>query len=182
MSIAPLVVMSERFGLRAPRPSDLDALVSELGDPGVTATLPDAPHPLSEADASDWLDEASRDDLLRVVITDAEDVLLGAVDLWLGTGSRQGTAQIRFWLGRTHWGKGIMSDVAPRVLSHAFGALKLVKVEASVFQNNPQALRILEKNHFQLEGVRRQAVWHRGARMDLFVYGLLKTEFPIGDA
>jgi RimJ/RimL family protein N-acetyltransferase len=169
--------------LRPHRDDDLAALVAEADDPGVSALMVSIPHPFTEQAGRDYLRRAvaglADGDDLTYAVTTPDDVLIGGVGLHLGRGPKAGVVQLGFWLGRSHWGKGLMSRAVPPVLAHAFGPLGLFKVEAAAFTSNAQACRILEKNGFRLEGMRRAAILHRGVRHDLMEYGLLAAEHVI---
>lgn len=87
-------------------------------------------------------------------------------------------AEIGFWLLRAHWGKGIMSDVLPHVLRHAFGDMGLHRVEAIVETDNRASGRLLARHGFSHEGTMREAERKHGRWIDLEIHALLAGTAP----
>ena len=52
-----------------------------------------------------------------------------------------------------------------------FSQLNLVKICAGIYANNIASLRVLEKNGFVLEGVRKAQISYEGQRVDSLLYG-----------
>ena len=57
-----------------------------------------------------------------------------------------------YWIGRQHWGKGFATE-ASRALIEIAKALKLPRLEASHFLDNPASGRVLEKLGFVATGM-----------------------------
>ena len=57
-----------------------------------------------------------------------------------------------YWVARQHWGKGFATE-ASRALIEIAKALKLPRIEASHFQDNPASGRVLEKLGFVATGM-----------------------------
>ncbi len=55
--------------------------------------------------------------------------------------------------------------------------LKLYRIYTLAFGPNVASQRVLEKNHFTLEGTLRKALIRRGRRCDLLNYDLLRLEY-----
>jgi ribosomal-protein-alanine N-acetyltransferase len=60
---------------------------------------------------------------------------------------------------------------------HAFNEFGLLKLSATVFEQNRAVRRVLEKNGFTLEGTLREHFINEGKLVDACVYGMLKAEF-----
>lgn len=72
------------------------------------------------------------------------------------------------------WGKGIGRYIVSEALKIIFNKLKLRKVSAGCYENNYGSIKILEKNNFLKEGIRKNQVNFEGKRIDVFIFGLLK--------
>ena len=66
------------------------------------------------------------------------------------TSSERGTAELGVVIGRAHWGQGIGTAAARRVIGYAFDTLGLAEIRAEVLQRNPASVRLLEKAGFRL--------------------------------
>ncbi len=107
----------------------------------------------------------------------SDDVLVGTVGLFdIAWGNR--TAWVGVGIGqREDWGKGYGSDAMGLVIRYAFDELNLHRLQLTVIDYNPRALKMYEKLGFVREGAYREFVERDGARHDLILYGLLRPEW-----
>jgi ribosomal-protein-serine acetyltransferase len=82
-------------------------------------------------------------------------------------------AGIGYWIRRGRFGEGLATEAVDAVLSHAFGALLLHRVEALIGLANKPSQRVVEKLGFTREGVAREAEFIDGRFLDHFQYSLL---------
>ena len=88
-----------------------------------------------------------------------------------------GRAELGYAMGRAHWGKGYMNEALNALVSHAFEAMDLRRLEADVDPRNAPSIRTLERLGFQREGFLRER-WHvNGEIQDALFYGLLRREW-----
>jgi ribosomal-protein-alanine N-acetyltransferase len=85
-------------------------------------------------------------------------------------------AEIGFWLYPEYWGKGIMSEVMPKLLNYGFEELGLNRIEGFVENDNSKCKKALAKINFQLEGTMRQAEFKNGKLIDVDIYAKLKNQ------
>ncbi len=62
-------------------------------------------------------------------------------------------------------------------LHFVFGELNLHRIEAETLAYNRRVLRSIERIGFCPEGIRRERVYRTGQYVDIYCYGLLKSEF-----
>ena len=67
-------------------------------------------------------------------------------------------AEIGYWIGKPYWGKGYASAALKLFLTFVYKRFRLNRLEAGVFLKNPASARVLEKNGFRYEGIRRQSL------------------------
>jgi ribosomal-protein-alanine N-acetyltransferase len=103
-----------------------------------------------------------------------EGRLVGAVDLRIDP-DRCG--EIGYMIGNQQWGKGIAPEAVRMVIGFAFGTLKLHRIQAGIFEENPRSMRVLEKCGFTREGVERERFFRTGRWMDAVLYSILESEF-----
>ena len=63
------------------------------------------------------------------------------------------------------------------LLRYAFEELNLHRVNLSVFEYNPRAIRSYEKAGFRHEGRQRDALHRCGKRWDMLYMGILKSDW-----
>lgn len=127
---------------------DRDAFRALLDEPRVWAHLPEPyPAPLDEAGAAALIRLANGLDghIVRAVISEGAPV--GQVRLDLA--AAPGAAELSYWLGAAHWGRGIGSALVAGAVVRAFARRPdLVRLTAKVHPDNPASARVLEKAGF----------------------------------
>ena len=88
-------------------------------------------------------------------------------------GERAHGAELGYWLGHAHWGRGWMTQAVAAYLDWVVPALGLRRVEANVLDSNPASARVLEKNGFVEEGLRRNAICKADGLHGLRLFGRL---------
>ena len=143
---------TERLLLRPGWTEDAPALARAIADEQVVRNLATAPWPYALQDAEAFL-ASPRDpampSFLITVRTDGEPQLVGAC----GLGRRpSGTVELGYWIARPFWNKGFATE-AGRALIEIARTLKLARLEASHFLDNPASGRVLEKLGFRPTGL-----------------------------
>ena len=164
---------TERLLLRPGWAEDAPELARAIADEQVVRNLATAPWPYSREDAEAFL-AAPRDPVMPSFLiterTDGAPRIVGSC----GLGRRpSGSVEMGYWIGRQHWGKGFATE-ASRALIEIAKALKLPRLEASHFLDNPASGRVLEKLGFRLEGFMPERWIVHGEKADTAFYGLLK--------
>ena len=89
-------------------------------------------------------------------------------------------AEIGYILGRPYWGSGYMNEALQALIRHAFGELRLNRLEADIDPRNLASQKTLERLGFQKEGYMRER-WTVGEEVsDSALYGLLRREWTGG--
>lgn len=86
-------------------------------------------------------------------------------------------AEIGYSLARDQWGQGLMTEALSAVLDEAFRALKLNRVEALHFTDNPASGRVMEKCGMKHEGHMRNRIYCKGAFRDVEMWGILRKDW-----
>lgn len=86
------------------------------------------------------------------------------------------SAQIGYWMGERYAGKGHMQDAIRVLISHAFGAMRLHRIEAACIPENARSIRVLEKAGFTREGLLRSYLRINGVWQDHYIYALISDE------
>jgi RimJ/RimL family protein N-acetyltransferase len=138
---------TERLLLRPGWAEDAPALARAIADEAVVRNLATAPWPYELADAEAFL-ASPRDPVMPTFLiterTDGPPRIVGSCGL---ARRPSGAVELGYWIARAHWGKGFATE-AGRALIEIARALKLPRLEASHFLDNPASGRVLEKLGF----------------------------------
>lgn len=87
------------------------------------------------------------------------------------------TTEMGYWLGASFQGRGLVTRSCRALIEHAFGELKLNRVEMRCAVENRRSRRVPERLGFRQEGVLVQAEWMHDHFHDLVVYAVLAAEW-----
>ncbi len=145
------VLETERLMLRAPRLEDAKAVAVLANDRRIAENTARIPHPYRLADAEDFIAKVERGQSEAVfVITLRDGTLIGASGVTRLDGQN---AEIGYWLGVHHWGRGYATEALRAVIDCAFTDLHHESLQAGARVTNPASRRVLEKCGFQWTGV-----------------------------
>lgn len=131
------------------------------------------PHPYLPAHAAQFIHYCSRLSPPSVLAITAGDQFAGCIGLEPQDDVYRFNAELGYWIGEPFWGKGIATQAVATFLSYVHETFPhLHRIYASVFEYNLPSMRVLEKNGFHLEGIRKKAVFKNGAYWDDHLYVL----------
>ncbi len=169
-----------RLVLRAFTLGDAPEVRRLAGEWEVARTLLSVPHPYGDGVAEEWISghrsefERSEGVHLAVVVRDRGE-LCGACGLTIN--ANDANAELGYWIGVPYWGRGYATEAAREVLRYGFEDLRLHRVHAAHFGNNPASGRVLTKIGMSYEGTRREHHRKGGDYEDRVEYGLLVGEW-----
>lgn len=140
---------TERLLLRPGWAEDAPALFEAIADEAIVRNLASAPWPYTLADAEAFLATERRPDEASFLVfrrTGGAPRLVGCA----GFGRRpDGETELGYWISREHWGLGYATEAAEAVVGIARDALRLPKLHAGHFLDNPASGRVLVKLGFR---------------------------------
>lgn len=144
------VLNTDRLVLRPLRAGDAARVRALCGNWNIARMLARVPHPYPEGLAEEWIGAqaalwAKGESYIFAVTLDGD--VIGVIGL---EGEDDGTYELGYWLGEPWWGHGYMSEAVARVLDFAFDDLKLPRVIAGYFADNPASGRIQDKFGFRM--------------------------------
>lgn len=153
------------------------------------------PHPYTEADAEWWINfchETSNHvrsgkwtpetgsqgpPIPHGYAITVDDEAVGSVDLVFKDDVYFRTAEIGYWLGDEHCGKGIMSKVVPPFVAWAWETFGiLVRISAETYEWNAASGKVLQKAGFKYEGRRPDMVCKNGTIVAELMWGALRLK------
>ncbi len=163
--------------LRPWRASDAAPITRHANDRDVWLNLRDRfPHPYRAADAVAYIRSVAAQTPPTNFAIVVADEPVGGIGLRRGEDIERCAAEIGYWLGRTYWGRGIMTAAVRAATHYAFSSLDLLRVFALPFTGNAASVRVLEKAGYVQEGVLRSSAIKAGQVRDQYVYAAVRTD------
>ncbi|MGE0614152.1 MAG: GNAT family N-acetyltransferase [Bacteriovoracia bacterium] len=176
MKYEPIEVTEELY-LDVPRERDCGAYVEYLKEHEIYRNTLRIPFPYHADDAFAFLRicrerEVKLGHPVNWAIRNRAGELIGGIGLAdFEPGGHQ--AEIGYWLGKPHWGRGTMTTVVKALTAFAHRELGLVRITAHVFEYNPKSTRVLEKAGFMQEGRLRKHYRKDGRIFDGFLFAMV---------
>ena len=150
---------------------DLDNLVLYANNIQVWNNLRNYfPHPYTEEHGKAWLEKNIGTEPVLNFAIDLDGAAIGGIGIILNSDVYVMSAEIGYWIGEPFWGLGIATEAVRQMIEYIFYYFDIVRVYAEVFEHNKSSMRVLEKNGFYLEGVRRKAVLKNAILMDDYIW------------
>lgn len=155
---------------------DAESLAAHGNEREIWLNLRDRfPHPYRVEDALAYIDAVSSQEPVTSFAIEVDGEACGGVSLDVGSDIERRSAELGYWLGRAHWGRGVMSAAVRAVTEHAFGTLDLLRVWAVPFACNVASHRVLEKAGFVREGLLRSSALKAGEVLDEVMYARVRS-------
>lgn len=118
-----------------------------------------------------------RDQLVLAIIDKKTDRHVGNISLQ-EINYINSSAEIAIIIGdKDVWGKGFGREAYRLMINHGFKALNLNRIACGTSVKNIGLQKIVTSLGFKAEGTRRSAIYKEGVYVDIYEYGLLKSEW-----
>ena len=140
-----MIITTDRLRLRPMEPKDIADFVRDLSDWEVQQWLLMPPFPYRHADGEAYLaivqaNHETAHPTIFVIADKATDAALGAASIDI---DRAGTGVLGYWLGRSHWGRGLMKEAVGALVRHAQGHPALRRLIATADPDNGRSHSVL---------------------------------------
>ena len=133
------------------------------------------PYPYTEEHGKAWLEKTIGVEPVTNFAIDVDGIAVGGIGVILNADVYVMSAEISYWIGEPFWGQGIATEAVRQMVEYIFYYFDIVRLYAEVFESNKSSMRVLEKNGFYLEGVRRKAVLKNGVLLDDYIWVKLRA-------
>ena len=143
---------TERLLLRPGWQEDASALFEAIADERIVRNLAQAPWPYRPADAQAFLDRERKPhepNCLIFLRTEGAPRLIGGIGL---ARAGEGETELGYWIARPYWGLGFATEAGRAVVANARETLRLNRLVAGHFIDNPASARVLSKLGFRSTG------------------------------
>ena len=178
-----MTITTTRLRLTPLHDDHADAIQAAAADRDVADTMISIPHPYPEGEAARWIGQQQAERTggrasAFGIETIANDEFCGVVAI-RNIDREHEQAELSFWLARSAWSNGYMSEVVTATLRYGFETLDLNRLYAYHMVRNPASGRVLEKNGFTQEAVLRDRVKKWGVFEDVCLWAMLKRDWVV---
>lgn len=161
--------MFQTYTLRQWQSGDEESLMKNANNYNIWRNLKDIfPHPYTIEGAHGWIKIAQKSPEAFAIVIDNEAV--GGIGILLKDDIYRKNAEIGYWLGEAHWGKGIMSSAIIEIVDYTFKNYDIHRIYAGVFEYNLVSMRVLEKAGFHQEAVLKQSLFKENQFYDEYIF------------
>lgn len=165
--------------LRPIEEEDLDFVRSLFNDPEIESMVVGWSWPVSRYQHRQWFEKISADsDAVRFIIETKKDGVVGVQMLekidWKNRVATTGGIKI----GKKNLReKGLGFDTGMTLFRYLFEELQMNRINSCIIGYNKASIKLVEKQGYKLEGIRRRYVFKSGQYHDLLLYGLLREDY-----
>jgi len=172
---------TERLILRPYELSDAADIQRLAGAREIAATTSAIPHPYEDGMAQEWIrphqerfDEGT--EVHFALVDKVKKTFIGGMGL-LGISREHSRAELGYWVAVPYWNQGYCTEAGRAVLAYGFETLKLNRIYAHHFGQNPASGRVMQKLGMKHEGHLRQHFCKWDDFVDFVLYGILQSEW-----
>ncbi len=152
----------------------MPALVRHANNRRIWLNLRDRfPHPYTSSDGTSFIRRVRASQPETTFAIEVDNEAAGGIGFMLQPDVERVSAEIGYWLGEIHWGRGICTDALRAVTQYAIEQHGLTRVFALPFAHNAASCRVLEKAGFVVEGLLRRSAIKDGRTVDQKLYGFI---------
>ncbi|MDB5192612.1 MAG: family N-acetyltransferase [Segetibacter sp.] len=128
------------------------------------------PHPYTVQNALEWINYTRKQTPLQNLAVMYKGALAGSVGVIPKEDVYCKSIEIGYFIGEPFWGKGIATRAVELLLEYVNEKYDVIRITAEVFEHNTPSMKVLQKNGFVLEGIRKRAVIKNNVIMDDHVW------------
>lgn len=128
------------------------------------------PHPYSMDDAQKFISSQAETSPVQNFAILNENEIVGGIGLILQEDVYKMNVELGYWIAEPFWGQGIATIAVGLMTNYIFNTFAINRIVAEVFDHNRSSMRVLEKNGYYLESVRRKGILKNDFLTDDFVW------------
>ena len=158
--------------LRKWEKGDITSLASLANNKKIADNLRDRfPSPYTLDDAKEWVTLNKHKSPTLDFAIEAGSALVGGCGILLNDDVYRCSAEIGYWLGESFWGKGIATEAVRQLVEQIrLDHPEITRIYGNVFAQNKGSMRVLEKNDFHLESIRKRVFIKNNLVADDYVW------------
>lgn len=132
------------------------------------------PNPYTEKDAIEFINQEIEKKPTERFLIYWNNEVAGEIGITLKDDIFRLNAEIGYFISKNYWGKGLATQAVKKMTEYAFEHFNVVRIYAGVFDFNKSSMKVLEKNEYYLESIRKNAVVKKGKIIDDYIWVKLK--------
>jgi ribosomal-protein-alanine N-acetyltransferase len=128
------------------------------------------PHPYTVGNAVEWIAYTLSQKPTQNFAVEYNGEVAGAIGITPKDDIYRKNMEIGYFIGEPFWGKGIASTAVALLVEYIQKTFLVTRIYAEVFDHNEASMKVLQKNGFYLESIRKQAVIKNNIVMDDYVW------------
>jgi [ribosomal protein S5]-alanine N-acetyltransferase len=163
--------------LRPYQPGDIENLVKHANNFNISKYLTNKfPFPYEKKDGEAFIQLASSHDPLQIKAIVLNDEVIGSIGVHQLADIYSKSAEMGYWIGEEHWGKGIVSFAIKEMLKYGFETFNIERIFARTTHTNLASQRVLQKSGFIFEAELKGTIFKNGAYFDELIFGFRKNQ------
>lgn len=150
---------------------DALTLSGYYNNPNIWINLRDnIPNPYAREDAEKFIEAQSElVSLQNFAILNGNEIS-GGIGITLLEDVYKMNVEMGYWVAEPFWGHGIASKAVGLMTQYVFENFAINRIVCEVFEYNKSSMRVLEKNGFYLECVRRKGILKNDLLTDNYIW------------
>lgn len=158
------------ISLRAWKHEDAQVLAAIANNRSIWNNVRDQlPNPYTVKDAEDWITHCKEQKPVVNFAIIYNGEVAGSIGCVPKTDVYRKNMEIGYFIGEHFWGKGIATESVRILLEYISKHFDVVRIYAEVFAHNKASMKVLQKNGFYLESIRRKVAYKNKKLIDDYV-------------
>ena len=132
------------------------------------------PNPFTLKDAKEFISVQLKEGSLYRKLIYWKDQFVGEIGIEIKKDVFKLSAEMGYFIAEPFWGNGIATEAIQQMTAYVFKNFNIIRIEAGVFSFNKPSMRVLEKNNFYLECIKKNAVIKNDKIIDDYIWVKLK--------
>lgn len=175
------MIKTDRLVLRPWHDADAEALFKYASDPDIGPIAGWPPHTSVENSLEIIRTVFSAPETYAVVKKDTGEPVgccgIMFADSLHSAAMKPGEAEIGYWIGKPHWGQGLIPEAVRALLARCFNELALNAVWCGYYEGNDKSRRVCEKCGFRFHHTNRDILSPLGDNRTEHFYLMTKEEY-----
>ena len=133
------------------------------------------PNPFTKQDAIDFMNIQLGKEIPQRFLIFHDNALAGEIGITIQDDIHRLCAEIGYFIAEPFWGKGLATEAIKKMTEYTFATFDIVRIIAGVFDFNKASMKVLEKNGYYLESIRKKSVIKNGQIIDDYIWVKLKN-------
>ncbi|MEI8073276.1 MAG: GNAT family N-acetyltransferase [Bacteroidota bacterium] len=163
--------MNKNIQIRPWQKQDAQALASIANNRKIWNNVRDQlPNPYTVMDALQWMNHIKDQNPEQHQAILYNGLVVGNIGCKPQEDVYRKSIEIGYFVGEPYWGKGIATEAIKLFVQHLIEKFQPIRIYAEVFAHNQSSMKVLQKNGFFLESIRRNAAIKNNEIVDDYVW------------